>query len=346
MKQGSFFWRLEMVANKIHFSFDNESKQKVILIFGISSFVGSNLAEILKKDFKVVGSYYKNPVSIKGIVSFPCDVLKKEDVQMALYTFRPDITIYAVGLHSINDCDENVELAEALNSAGLFNVTEFCQRYKSQICYISSCYVFGGGDKKYVETDIPDSVSLFGKTKATAEFFVQKTSLNYIVFRCCNLYGRGISVTKSTWFEKLERSTFEGESMIWDNHVFAGFLDIYFLGLLIKMCFENMIRNRVFQVSSSDVITFYDFAKMYVKTFGAPDGLVAKGKWNFPLLSYVELSLMEQMNFRMDYSNLESFLNISLPSVQESLNFTKKRLCSTSTEGSKKTKKGGAIIYI
>jgi hypothetical protein len=63
-------------------------------------------------------------------------------------------------------------------------------------------------------------------------------------------------------------------------------------------------------------------------------------------MSYVELHLMEEMRFRMDYSNLESFLNVSLPSVQESLNFTKKRLCSTSTEGSKKTKKGGAIIYI
>ena len=89
----------------------------------------------------MVGTYYKTPVSIKGVVSFHCDVLKKDDVQMALYTFRPDFTIYSVGLHSINESDDNVELADALNSAGLFNVTEYCQRYKSQICYISSCYV-------------------------------------------------------------------------------------------------------------------------------------------------------------------------------------------------------------
>lgn len=329
-----------------HFSFDHRSKQKVILIFGVSSFIGSNLAEILKKDYKVIGTYYKTPVSIKGVVSFHCDVLKKDDVQMALYTFRPDFTIYSVGLHSINESDDNVELADALNSAGLFNVTEYCQRYKSQICYISSCYVFGGANRVYVETDIPDSVSLFGKTKATAEFFVQKTSLNYIVFRCCNLYGRGISATKSTWFEKFERSLFEGKNLLWDNHVHIGFLDVFYLGLLIKMCFENMIRNRIFQVSSSDLVTHYDFVKMFVKTFSAPEGLVSKGKWSFPLLNYVEMSLMEEMRFEMDLSNLESFLNITLPTVQESIEFTKKRFNSTATESSKKAKKGGAITYI
>ena len=130
-----------MTKEKLLFDLNNSASQKVILIFGISSFVGSNLAEVLKKDFKVVGTYFNNPVSIKGVVTFPCDVLKKDDVQMALYTFRPDLTIYAAGLNSISDCDENVDYADALNSGGLFNVTEFCQRYKSQICYLSSCYV-------------------------------------------------------------------------------------------------------------------------------------------------------------------------------------------------------------
>ena len=73
----------------------------------IKPFRFKNLAEILKKDYKVIGTYYKTPVSIKGVVSFHCDVLKKEDVQMALYTFRPDFTIYSVGLHSINESDDN-----------------------------------------------------------------------------------------------------------------------------------------------------------------------------------------------------------------------------------------------
>ena len=65
-----------MNSNKISFDLNNSSSQRVVLIFGISSFVGSNLAEVLKKDFKVIGTYFNNPVSIDGVVTFPCDVLK------------------------------------------------------------------------------------------------------------------------------------------------------------------------------------------------------------------------------------------------------------------------------
>jgi len=37
-------------------------RNKTILIFGISSFVGSNLAFFLKEDFRIVGTYKKNYV--------------------------------------------------------------------------------------------------------------------------------------------------------------------------------------------------------------------------------------------------------------------------------------------
>ena len=44
---------------------NNSASQKVVLIFGISSFVGSNLAEVLKKDFKVVDRYRKKASPIR-----------------------------------------------------------------------------------------------------------------------------------------------------------------------------------------------------------------------------------------------------------------------------------------
>ncbi|PJB53787.1 MAG: hypothetical protein CO099_05215, partial [Bdellovibrio sp. CG_4_9_14_3_um_filter_39_7] len=77
-----------------------KSKRKTILIFGVSSFVGSNLAEYLKKDYRVVGTYNKNPVQIPGVLTLPCDVLSKDEVQLILFATKPDITIYAVGLSS------------------------------------------------------------------------------------------------------------------------------------------------------------------------------------------------------------------------------------------------------
>ena len=70
-----------------------------------------------------------------------------------------------------------------------------------------------------------------------------------------------------------------------------------------------MVRNRVFQVSSTDLMTHYEFAKLYTKAFSHSDSLITKGKWNFPLLNYIEMSLLEEMRFEMDLSNMESFFS-------------------------------------
>ena len=99
-------------------------------------------------------------------------------------------------------------------------------------------------------------------------------------------------------------------------------------------------------MSSTDLMTHYEFAKLYTKVFSHTDSLIIKGKWNFPLLNYIEMSLLEEMRFEMDLSNMESFLNIKLPSIQESLNFTMQRFKLSQSESSKKSKKGGAITYI
>ena len=225
-------------------------KKKTVLIFGITSFVGSNLAEYLKKYYIVVGTFHRLPVSIPGIVTLPCDTLAKEEIQLVLHSFKPDYTIYAVGLSSVQDCARSPEMADALNSSGLYNVLEYCQRYKSRLCCLSSGYVFSGSEDEYLEMDVPDANTVFGKTKASSEFYVQKTSLNYIIIRCSQFYGRSINPRQNTFFEAIQRKISKGETLVVDNTVSTGFLDIYYLCLVIRMCFENNVQNRLLQLSS------------------------------------------------------------------------------------------------
>ncbi len=311
-------------------------KKKTILIFGVSSFVGSNLANFFKNEFRVVGTYYKNRTSIPGILTLRCDILVKEEVQMFMYTFRPDITIYAAGYTSITGANEHEELADAINTGGLFNVTEYCQRYKSQICYISSGFVFGGEQKSYVEMDIPDSTTTFGKTKASAEFYLQKNSLNYLLFRCGNLYGRGINCLKRNWFEVLQDKLFKGELAICDHHIRTGHLDIYYLAMIMKTCFNENISNRLFQVSSSDHMTAYEFAKNYCEVFGDSLENISKGKWKFPIMSSATTNIIgPDYYYELDISNIENFLNSKLPTVKESLEFTYSRLDGKKLKGAR-----------
>ena len=308
--------------------------------------VGSNLAEFFKKDFKVVGTYYKNRVTIPEVLTIPCDILVKTEIKTVLHTFRPDYTIYAIGTSSINEAHAHENVTKAINNTGLFHVTDFCQRYKSQICYISSCYVFEGDNKNYVEIDIPDATTILGKAQATSEFYVQQNSLNYLVFRCSKLYGRSISpAVSSRLFESLQNKINRGKQVNYDDHLKIGFLDVYYLGMIMKMCFEKGTMNRLLQVSSKDSLTHYNFAQEYCKTFGHSPEKVLKVKWPFPIAK--NQSFPNSLFFGLDITNVESFLNIVVPSVRESLEFTYRRFHGTLLDSKQNMdKNGGELTYI
>lgn len=320
--------------------------KKTILIFGISSLVGSNLAEFLKKDYRVVGTYYNNPIKIPGVLTVRCNVLTKEEVQLVVYAFKPDVTIYAVGLSSLQECSEREGLAEALNTSGLFNVSEYCQRYKSQVCYLSSSFVFSGENKKYMEMDIPDASCVYGKTQASAEFYIQKTLLNYLIFRCCRLYGRGSSDNKKNWFEKMQYSLAKHQNIKMDGYLNCGFLDVYYLGMIIKLAIEKKVTNRLFQINTNDICSFYDFGHTYAEVFGESKDFITRAKWPYPFLKNSSIQgYSDTLYFEMDISNLEGFIKIKMPSIKESLQFTHKRFNGADVT-KKRSQKGEGVSFI
>lgn len=302
-------------------------QKKTILIFGVSSLLGSSLTEFLKKDYRVVGTYYNAKVSIPGVLTLPCDVLDKDQVQLMVYAFKPDITLYCIGVASVYACSKSEELADALNASGLFNVTESCGRYRSQVIYFSSNFVFSGEGKNYMEMDIPDANTALGKTQASSEFFIQKTSLNYLVFRCCRLYGRGVDPLKMNWFYTLQKKISGREKFSCDDYVRVGFLDVYYLAMVVKIAIEREVTNRLFQISTSDQMSYYEFAKTYCEIFGESSDMLSKTKWPFPAITSQSMNQMaDQLVYKMDISNIEGFLNIELPTVRESIQFTFQRL--------------------
>lgn len=320
-------------------------KKGTLLIIGVSSFIGSNLAEHFKDDYKVIGTYHNTAVEIDGVLCVPCDVLVKQEVQNVLYAFRPDITIYCAGISSVQECAKREDFADALNTSGLFNVSEYCQRYKSQICYISSGYVFGGDNKNYLEMDIPDAVTTYGRTQAAAEFYIQKTSLNYLIFRCCRLYGRGVNPSQATWFEQLQKKLGNGSSVALDDYVKVGFLDVAYLSMILRICIEKNVSNRLLQVSSKDISTHHTFAKLYSKVFKSQEDLIARSKWPLPLNKRGNTN--DNLTFQLDISNIEGYLNIDMPTIEESLEFTLRRLKGNSVDtAGKKSGRGEGVKFI
>lgn len=296
------------------------------MIFGISSFVGSNLAEVLKDEFRVIGTYHKTPVNIPGVTCFPCDVMKKDYVNRLIGIVKPHFSIYAAGLSSLTVCKNKPKLAEALNSSGAANVCSASERFNAKFVYLSSAFVHGGESHVYSEGDTPFPTTAYGNSLSSAEFYVQRSCLNYLILRCGNLYGRSFGSKHPNWFEFLERSLTRGEKFSADDSVKAGYLDIHILAMILKRALSENVTNRLLQVSSADVASRFDFGLAYAKVFRQDEGLLQKTTVPFPLERKPGKESVQDISFHLGVTNIEEFLGTKMPTIEESLAFTRKRL--------------------
>jgi dTDP-4-dehydrorhamnose reductase len=298
--------------------------RKTIMIFGISSFVGSNLFEELKDEYRIIGTYHRTPVDIKNVFTIACDVLKKDLVNTLIGLFRPDFTIYCVGLSSLVECQLNPKFADALLTTGLINVCTSSERFKSKFIFISSGFVHGGENNLYQESDTPFPVSVYGSANASSEFYVQRSCLNYMIFRCCYLYGRSYNPIQLNFFERMQKNFFIGKNVQADDKVKMGFLDVVILAKILKIAFKSNISNRLFQVSSKDQMTLFDFSSKYAEIFGQDKNQIIRSAWSFPVSDNAK-NVSENLSFKMDTTNLEDTFNLKVPTVVDSLKITHTR---------------------
>ncbi len=296
--------------------------RKKILIFGVSTSLGANLANFLKSDYQVVGTYSKTRVEIDGILSLGCDLTYSHTVQSIILSTLPDVIIYCSGHSSAEECASDHDQASFFNSDVLTRICEYSHYLNIKICYISSMFVFGGQNKVYAEMDIPEPNTVVGKSYYSGESFLQKNYNNYVIFRTSKIYNRSINVLKPELLDILQRNLFTESPTNCDNKVFMGHLDVSYLSMIIKLCIEKNATNRLFQVSSSNIMSTYEFALAYCEQFNDNKSIINPRNQNFPLINNSNKSLY----FHLDISNIERFLNIKLPSINESLKFTFDRL--------------------
>ena len=305
----------------------SSEKKKTILIIGVSSFVGSNLAEHLKDDYHVIGSYHENPIEIEGVLTFSLDILRKDLIKLSIKLFNPEITIYCAGMSSIEDCEKNMNNPYTLNTLGVFNVTSLTEQYKSMFIYISTAYIFSGDKRTWEESDVSLSNSVYGKSKSSSESFLRDNILNYMIFRCCDFYGRAHAMSKLTWFDVLQRDFFENKDVVGYRNVKRGFLDIVYLAILIKKAIEMQLGRKTIHVSTTNILSERDFFLEYARVFNESCALVSSRTWDFPQIKVpvFQAKSVESLEYTIDVSGTEKLLNFKMPSIKESLEFTRNR---------------------
>jgi len=110
----------------------------------------------------------------------------------AIGDFEPDLVIHTAAMTDVDGCELNPEAAHKVNALGTRNVALACQRCDAPILYISTDYIFDGTkEEPYLESDEPNPINVYGRSKLDGEGFVRDLVNRYYIVRTAWLYAQG-----------------------------------------------------------------------------------------------------------------------------------------------------------
>ena len=150
-----------------------------IVVTGGNGMLGRDLCSIMCEDNETIGLDLEDT-----------DITQAEKIMSAILPLKPDIVIHAAAFTDVDGSEEEPEKAFLINEAGTANVVKACQEVGCPIVYLSTDFVFNGNKKgPYRETDKPDPLNVYGKSKLAGEKCVA-TLRNFFIIRTAWLFGR------------------------------------------------------------------------------------------------------------------------------------------------------------
>jgi dTDP-4-dehydrorhamnose reductase len=126
-------------------------------------------------------------------------VLGSEELNLAegdklrdrIRTLKPQMVVNAAAYTAVDQAENEVELATAINATAPRILAEETARLGAWLVHYSTDYVFDGRQEGwYVENDAPNPLGVYGQTKLDGELGIQAVGGNHLILRTTWVYGR------------------------------------------------------------------------------------------------------------------------------------------------------------
>lgn len=276
----------------------NSKKQK-ILIIGASGLIGGYLSRLFKGDnFDVVLADFEGD----GTAVKKLDIRDESAVKNILDEFAPEAVIVPAAIPNVELCETNPVDTRPTNVIGMKNIIRHLPP-EALLVYFSSDYIFDGVNGPYVEDDVPNPLSEYGREKLEVEKEIKKTVKDYLILRTAVVFGwepKGknfvMQVLRRAKAKEMVTAPFDQVS----NATYAGDIAEAIRELI------KQDKRGVFHVAGNGVLNRLDFAKMIATVFGLDKNYIKgistvelKQKAKRPLLGGLKINKLEGCGIRM-----------------------------------------------
>ena len=118
------------------------------------------------------------------------DLAKPDTISAWVRDVKPDVIVNAAAYTAVDKAESEPDLAMAINGVAPGILAEEAKRIGTLLIHYSTDYVFDGTKSTpYVEDDIPNPLSVYGKTKLAGERAIQQIGPRYVILRTSWVYG-------------------------------------------------------------------------------------------------------------------------------------------------------------
>lgn len=147
-----------------------------LLITGITGVAGYNALEYFQTRYpgQVVGIRPHQTFRFNGDRVYALDAADPSGMRALFTRYRFKAVLNCAGNCALKACELNEPMARRLNVESADTIASRVREFSCRLVHLSSDLVFSGkGEGGYVETDVPDPVTVYGKTMAEAESIVK-----------------------------------------------------------------------------------------------------------------------------------------------------------------------------
>ena len=285
-----------------------------LLVIGGSGLLGSILIQYALNKYQIHTTYNKNEISFNNIPSTRIELLDdRSKIIHLIKDLKPDVVVHTAAHPSVDVCEENPKIADMLHIDITKDIATICKEINSKLIYISTDAVFEGQlNKKYVESDEPNPVNYYGKTKLEAEKIVLGIDPKNVILRTSVIYG---------WHKKSRFTNWILETLKVGKTV-DPFIDQYNTPTLVDDIAKSILLiiklgiSGLYHATGRTCINRYEFAVELANSFGYDKNLIkpvtsTEKKQNAP----------RPISTCLDSSKLERMINYQFSDIKNGISF-------------------------
>ena len=242
-----------------------------ILVTGASGLLGLNFALQHAAQHEITGVVNSQalrgaPFAVRG-----ADLGLPGSGAALLEAERPEILLHCAAVANLEVAERDPALAQRVNADLPGELAETSRRLGVRMVHLSTDAVFDGTQGPYSETDEPNPLSAYARSKRAGELAVLQANPRAIVARV-NFYGWSLGGRRS-----LAEFFFNNLSA---GKTANGWTDVFFCPLEVTLLAETLLRlaeldcRGIYHVVSSQCWSKYAFGCAIAQRFGLDEGLI------------------------------------------------------------------------